>query len=112
LEKNTPWSLGVKTMIQHDLQPVYISGLLQCDFSIVGLLFAYSWKWESLDFRKTNLIPKGQSNPFWMSDFYLPSKSPSSMSLFTMKHFLEVYNEVFHPMVGFGTSRTYSLLKL
>jgi hypothetical protein len=42
-------------MIQHDLQLVYISGLLQCVYSTIGLLFAYSRKWRSPNFRKTTL---------------------------------------------------------
>jgi hypothetical protein len=42
-------------VIQHDLQLVYISGLLQCVFSAASLLFAYSRKWRSPGFRKTTL---------------------------------------------------------
>jgi hypothetical protein len=42
-------------VIQHDLQLVYISGLLQCVFSAAGLHFAYSRKWGSPGFRKTTL---------------------------------------------------------
>jgi hypothetical protein len=42
-------------VIQHDLQLVYIFGLLQCVFSTKGLLFTYSRKWGSPDFRKTTL---------------------------------------------------------
>jgi hypothetical protein len=47
------------------------------------------------------------SMPFFnLSDFPL-----SLVSLFTMKHFLEVDNEVILT-VGFGTTRTYPSLKL
>jgi hypothetical protein len=44
-----------KTVIQHDLQLVYISGMLQCVFSFTGLLFAYSREWGIAGFRKTTL---------------------------------------------------------
>jgi hypothetical protein len=43
-------------VIQHDLQLVYISGLLQCVSSAAGLLFAYSRKWGSPGFRKLPYI--------------------------------------------------------
>jgi hypothetical protein len=43
-------------MIQHDLQQVYIFGLLQCVFSTICLFFAYSRKWGSPGFRKTTLV--------------------------------------------------------
>jgi hypothetical protein len=46
----------MKTVIQHDLQQVCISKLLQCVFSTAGLLFAYSWKWGSPGFMKTTLL--------------------------------------------------------
>jgi hypothetical protein len=42
-------------VVQHDLQWIYISGLLQCDFCTAGLLFAYPRKSGSLGFRKTTL---------------------------------------------------------
>jgi hypothetical protein len=42
-------------MIQPDLELVYISGLLQCVFSTPSLLFAYSRKWGSPNFRITTL---------------------------------------------------------
>jgi hypothetical protein len=45
-------------MIQHDLQVVYIFGLLQCVFSTASLLSAYSRKWGSHGIRKTTLTPK------------------------------------------------------
>jgi hypothetical protein len=50
------WVGSTKTVIQHDLQQIYISRLLQCVFSITGLLFAYSRKWRSPGFRKTTLM--------------------------------------------------------
>jgi hypothetical protein len=43
-------------VVQHDLQWIYISGLLQCDFCTAGLLFAYPRKSGSLGFRKTTLV--------------------------------------------------------
>jgi hypothetical protein len=49
------WVGSTKIVIQHDLQLVYIFGLLQCVFSAVGLFFAYSRKWGSPGFRKTTL---------------------------------------------------------
>jgi hypothetical protein len=49
------WIDNTKTVIQHDLQQAYISGLLQYVFSTAGLFFAYSRKWESPNFRKTTL---------------------------------------------------------
>jgi hypothetical protein len=50
------WVGSTKTLIQHDLQLVYIFGLLQCVFSAAGLLFAYSRKWGNPGFRKTTLV--------------------------------------------------------
>ena len=46
------WVRSTKTMIQHDLQHMYISGLLHYVFSIIGLVFAYSQNWNSPNFRK------------------------------------------------------------
>jgi hypothetical protein len=46
---------STKIVIQHDLQQVYISGLLQCVFSTACLFFAYLRKWRAPDFRKTTL---------------------------------------------------------
>jgi hypothetical protein len=42
------WIGSSKTMIQHDLQYLYISGLLQYDFSTTSLLYAYSRNGEVL----------------------------------------------------------------
>jgi hypothetical protein len=40
------------------------------------------------------LTPKGQFYPIHVDAIILPSISPSSMSLYTTKHFLEVNDEV------------------
>jgi hypothetical protein len=41
----------------------------------------------------STLIMEGKFDPKWVDAIFLPSRSPSSLSLFTMKHFLEVDNE-------------------
>jgi hypothetical protein len=37
---------------------------------------------------------EGQFDPKWIDAIFLPSKSPSLVSVFAMKHFLGVDNEV------------------
>jgi hypothetical protein len=133
------WVGSTNTIVQHGLQLVYISGLLQCVFCTASLLFTYSQEWGSPGFRKITLysmhinsqptsfyhlllVPaqklaqsfhgkdgernlaqvrycnslltlEWQVDPKWVNAIFLPSKSPSLVSLFTMTHFLEVDNE-------------------
>jgi hypothetical protein len=59
----------------------------------------------------SNLIPEGQFDPKRVNAIFQPSRSPSSASLFAIKHFMEVDNEViFLITIGFETSITYSSL--
>ena len=55
------WVDSTKTMIQHDLQLVYVFGLLQCHFSIACILPAYLRKWGSPGFKKTTLTHVSES---------------------------------------------------
>jgi hypothetical protein len=43
----------------------------------------------------TNLTLEGQFDPKRVGAIFQPYRSPSLVSLFSMKHFLEVDNEVF-----------------
>jgi hypothetical protein len=47
-----------------------------------------------MDFYWVILTLEGQFDPKWVNAIFLPCTSPSLVSLFTMKQFMEVDNEV------------------